>query len=66
MVWHECSLICSDACGCTAWRVAPTPRTAMPVAIQLEQLAQLAPLAPLAQLAHLAHLAQLALLGTVR
>ena len=34
MVWHECSLICSDACGCAAWHVAPTPRTAMPVAMQ--------------------------------
>ena len=34
MVWHECSLICSDACGCAAWHVAPTPRTAMPVSMQ--------------------------------
>ena len=34
MDWHECSLICSDACGCAAWHVAPTPRTAMPVAMQ--------------------------------
>ena len=34
MVWHECSLIRSDACGCVAWHAAPTPRTAMPVAMQ--------------------------------
>ena len=43
MRWHECSLICSDACGCAACHVAPTHRIVMLVGMQARSVHRVRP-----------------------